>query len=188
MPPLFAGRYERHELLGKGSFDYVHRAFDQHMRLDLALKTFNRGAALILATKEAIALTALESHYILRVYNADIHQDVPFLATAIATLGSATDWMQREHHPVPMHLAVTWTRQALIGLSVCHHRGILHRDIKPSNLFLDSEDHCLLGDFGAAATMNADGTASADGTCSFKHQRESPRTRSASAPTFTRWA
>jgi serine/threonine protein kinase len=88
LPPHFAGRYERHELLGQGSFGFVHRAFDHNQRRDVALKTFSQGAALGLATKEAIVLTALESHNILRVYNAAIHQDVPYLATAIAKLGS----------------------------------------------------------------------------------------------------
>jgi eukaryotic-like serine/threonine-protein kinase len=121
-----------------------------------------------LATKEAIVLTALESHNILRVYNAASYQDVPYLATAIARLGSTTDWMDRKHHPVPVDLAIKWARHALIGLSACHHRGLLHRDIKPSNLFLESEDHCLLGDFGAATNLDTNGEAQADGTLLFQ--------------------
>jgi serine/threonine protein kinase len=164
----FADRYDLHELLGKGSYGFVHRAFDRNQRQDVALKTFSQGAGLGLATKEAIVLTALESHNILRVYNAAIYQDVPYLATAIAKLRSTQDWMDRKGHPVPVDLAIKWARHALVGLSVCHQRGLLHRDIKPSNLFLQSADHCLLGDFGTATTLDANGAALADGTLLFQ--------------------
>ena len=37
-----------------------------------------------------------------------------------------------------------------------HHLGIVHRDLKPSNIFIDSEKHVKLSDFGISALINVD--------------------------------
>jgi serine/threonine protein kinase len=39
-------------------------------------------------------------------------------------------------------------RPLVEGVSELHKRGFVHRDIKPQNVFMDGEDHLVLGDFG----------------------------------------
>jgi len=39
------------------------------------------------------------------------------------------------------------------GLQYLHGKGIIHRDIKPSNIFVTSDDHCKIGDFGVACKL-----------------------------------
>ena len=107
-------------------------------------------------------LTALESPHVLRVFNAGIHEDVPFIATDIAESGSCEDCMVPDIG-VPQESAIRWVSHALIGLEYCHRLGVLHRDITPANIFLHTPDHALLGDFGAAALLDEASSAEAAG-------------------------
>ncbi|VEN50557.1 unnamed protein product, partial [Callosobruchus maculatus] len=43
-------------------------------------------------------------------------------------------------------------REIVEGLVHIHQQGMIHRDLKPVNIFLDSEDHVKIGDFGLATT------------------------------------
>ncbi|RVE53876.1 hypothetical protein evm_001538 [Chilo suppressalis] len=41
-------------------------------------------------------------------------------------------------------------REIVEGLAHVHQKGMIHRDLKPVNIFLDSNDHVKIGDFGLA--------------------------------------
>ncbi|OQV13821.1 eIF-2-alpha kinase GCN2 [Hypsibius exemplaris] len=41
-------------------------------------------------------------------------------------------------------------RELVEGLGYIHQKGIIHRDLKPANVFIDSQDHVKIGDFGLA--------------------------------------
>ncbi len=157
----FADRYAIVGELGSGGNGTVYRAVDRKLGREVALKLLSNGEE-IFAVREAHALTALESPHVLRVFNAGIHGDVPFIATDIATMGSVEDQIVDKLGVRPA-LAVRWIRQALVGLDYCHRKRILHRDLTTGNIFLNSEDHALLGDFGAAANLDENGTAPTGG-------------------------
>uniref|UniRef100_A0A8C4ZCU3 non-specific serine/threonine protein kinase n=1 Tax=Gadus morhua TaxID=8049 RepID=A0A8C4ZCU3_GADMO len=46
-------------------------------------------------------------------------------------------------------------REILDGLAYIHEQGMIHRDLKPVNIFLDSQDHVKIGDFGLATDHRA---------------------------------
>lgn len=158
---VWAERYEILDELGRGGNGVVYRVRDRKLGRELALKLLSDGEE-ILAVREAHALTGLESPHVLRVFNAGVHNDVPFIATDVAALGSTEDQIKGGLGVAPA-LAVRWVRQALVGLDYCHRRNVLHRDLTPGNIFLNSPDHALLGDFGIAANLELDGTAAAAG-------------------------
>lgn len=43
-------------------------------------------------------------------------------------------------------------REIIEGLAHIHQQAMIHRDLKPVNIFLDSNDHVKIGDFGLATT------------------------------------
>ncbi|OXB65692.1 hypothetical protein ASZ78_015443 [Callipepla squamata] len=51
-------------------------------------------------------------------------------------------------------------REILDGLAYIHEKGMIHRDLKPVNIFLDSNDHVKIGDFGLATDHPANAAIS----------------------------
>lgn len=101
----------------------------------------------------------------LRVLNADVATDIPYVSTRVAAEGSAEDKLAKVYpFGVTPAVAITWVRHLLVGLESCHAVGLLHRDVKPANLFLDRLDWALLGDFGQAWVLDANGLAPFGGT------------------------
>ena len=160
----FADRYEILEALGDGATGEVWKARDTHQDQIVALKIFKPGLSTIHVYGEASILTALEGDQILRVLNADTYQDIPYIATKVAPLGTAEGLLRSNRWGLPADVVRSWVRQALVGLGACHDRQLLHRDIKPANMFLKTTEIALLGDFGLAYQLDADGTAPAEGT------------------------
>lgn len=156
---VIANRYRLRRPLGQGGFGEVWEAEDLHRNHAVALKLL-RDRDRAAAWREASVLTALESPYILKVNNADVVVDVPYLDTALADC--SLDKVCKPYGTEPRR-AVDWTRRALRGLDLCHRRGLLHRDVKPENIFLIKPDDIRLGDFGIASLMAADGTADPHG-------------------------
>lgn len=83
------------------------------------------------------------------------------MATEIAGAGTAEDHLVP--HGVPWSRAVRWVTDLLLGLDVCHSRGLIHRDVKPGNVFLRGDEHAQLGDFGVAEFVDGSGRVSAAG-------------------------
>src|ERR1700730_8864136 len=163
-PQRFADRYEIQGFLGEGGMGKVWRAYDPNQHMEVALKLFQPGSRPSHAYFEAQVLTALEGDHVLRVYNADTDSDIPFLATRVATEGSAEDALKTRPFGIRADNALTWCRHLLVGLGSCHAAGLLHRDIKPSNLFLDRIDWGMVGDFGLACPLDTNNSAPAAGT------------------------
>ncbi len=163
---LFADRYEPRAPLGQGGFGVVWRAFDHNQHMEVALKLFKPGSPVIHAYHEARVLTALEGEHVLRVYNADTDSsDIPYIATRIASAGSAEDALVTSApFGVRPDVAVMWARHMLVGLGSCHALGLVHRDIKTHNLFLDRPDWAMLGDFGLAYPADVNGRVPRGGT------------------------
>jgi len=62
------------------------------------------------------------------------------------------EWLKKNPKPTEQQLMNIFM-PILNGLEFIHQKSFLHRDIKPSNIYIRSDNHPLLIDFGAARTI-----------------------------------
>jgi serine/threonine protein kinase len=142
-PRLSIGRYEVHELLGRGAFGFVVRAFDPMCWGPCALKIPNpnvltdpRRRQRFL--KEPRILARLNHPNVVRVFDADEYSDICYIAMELCQPGSLADWLKKlpSESTVPANRAAELVRQIADGVQHVHEKGIYHRDLKPANILL----------------------------------------------------
>ncbi|KAM4017257.1 protein kinase C delta type-like isoform 1-T1 [Anomaloglossus baeobatrachus] len=142
-----------HKVLGKGRFGKVLLASEKVTGHRLAVK-ITKKRQLIKEGRTRVA--NLEKHAL------QIAQRSPFLCSSYATFQSpdhlfyVMDYMAGGdlHHliknkaPFDVETTRIYTAELASGLQALHSRGIIHRDLKPLNIFIDSDRHARIGDFG----------------------------------------
>lgn len=161
---IVAGKLRILGLLGRGGMGEVYVAHHLHMRRDVALKVIcaNASADITLRARfarEVMALSQLDSPYVAKALDSDVLEDgSPYLVMQLLE-GHDLRRELTERGPLPIDEAVTFLRQACLGVGEAHRRGVTHRDLKPQNLFLTSEGgerRIVLLDFGVAKLQAMD--------------------------------
>jgi hypothetical protein len=154
---LLAGRYRILERLGSGGMATVHRARDERLERDVAIKILLPNHAGDPATaarfeREARSLAAASHPGVVAVYDVDAGDPVvgrePFFVMELCPGGSLEDRLAGGRRMSPAELVPTLVSVA-DGLADLHRRGIVHRDVKPQNI-LFAADRAKLADFGLA--------------------------------------
>jgi serine/threonine protein kinase len=179
---IVANRFKLIREVGRGNMGAVWLA--DHLSLDVrcAVKLMS-GAALREPTSrarfqlEAKAIAQLQSPYIVRVIDYDVHDDTPFIAMELLQGEELSVRLQRVGR-LGMNATYRVVSQIALGLAKAHAAGIIHRDLKPENIFLAQTDEgeiAKLLDFGIAKTAFplAD-TGTLDGTVLGTPQYMSP--------------
>jgi urea transport system substrate-binding protein len=148
-PPIDPGElgwlahYRIWRVLGSGGMGIVFEAEDTHLHRSVALKVMRKELAEKAVTRErflqeARAIAALNSDYIVTVYQVGVANDVPYLAMQFLRGESLQDRLERKGR-LPLGDALTIAKQTASGLADAQAIGLVHRDIKPANLWLESD-------------------------------------------------
>jgi eukaryotic-like serine/threonine-protein kinase len=161
---LLASRYRILAPLGSGGMATVHRARDERLERDVAVKVLLPNLSSDPATAsrfegEARSLAAAAHPSVVAVYDVDAGDPAngrePFFVMELCAGGSLATRLTGGRRLAPDELVPILVSVA-DGLAELHRRGIVHRDVKPSNI-LFAADRAKLADFGLARPDEADG-------------------------------
>ncbi len=156
------GNYRLVTLLGQGGYAEVY--LGQHVRLELqaaikVLHTHLTGQEAEHFQQEAQTIAKLTHPSIVRVFDFDVQEGVPFLVMDYAPNGSL-----RRRYPkstvVPLAQIVSHVKQIASALQYAHDHKFIHRDVKPENILVGRQQEVLLSDFGLAALAHSSGSLS----------------------------
>jgi serine/threonine protein kinase len=145
------GSYRLIRRLGFGGFASVY--LGQHVRISTQQAAIKLLHILDVDTKrfqqEAETTAALVHPHIIRLFDYDFHDQMPFLVMDYAPGGSL-----RAHHPkgtqVPLTTVVRYVQEIAKALEYAHSKHVIHRDIKPDNVLIGAQGELRLSDFGIA--------------------------------------
>jgi len=164
---VVAGTYRVLDEIGAGSMGEVFEA--EHVRLGsrVAVKFLKAAAlaeprAVSRFRTEARALAALQSEYVVRVFDCgELPDGTPYLVME-RLLGEDLRSLLARTGALPVQRAVRLALDACQGLAAVHGAGVVHRDLKPANLFVTRRDSgaelCKILDFGVAKLVTSDAT------------------------------
>ncbi|XP_010515141.1 PREDICTED: probable serine/threonine-protein kinase WNK3 [Camelina sativa] len=159
------GRYGRYkEVLGKGAFKQVYRAFDQLEGIEVAWNQVKLDDKLSSSDNldrlysEVHLLKTLNHKSIINFYTSWIdHQHMTInLITEVFTSGNLRQY-RKKHKCVDLRALKKWSRQILEGLVYLHSHDppVIHRDLKCDNIFINgNQGEVKIGDLGLAAILH----------------------------------
>jgi len=170
---LVGGRYRVESVIGTGGLSTVHRAHDQALGRDVAIKWLTPGPVETAHEDSELAILAgLDHHNLITVLDAGIHTDASGrdVRYIVMPLVRGMNLQERLHGS-----RIAARNIAEIGydlaeaLEYIHAHGVVHRDVKPSNILLvdygndAARARAKLTDFGIAVApgierLTADGT------------------------------
>ncbi|MEU8125774.1 serine/threonine-protein kinase [Micromonospora sp. NPDC049049] len=155
---LLAGRYRLLERLGSGGMSAVHRAYDEVLERDVAVKVLvaSDTDARQRIRGEAKAAARLSHPHVTSVYDYGESvvdgAEVPFVVMEL--LGGHTVERRLVVGPLPPRAGLRVCAEVASALAAAHDQGLVHRDIKPANVMLTPTGAKVL-DFGIAAAVGA---------------------------------
>lgn len=173
------GPYEIQSAVGAGGMGEVYRARDPRLGRDVAVKVLPTAFSadpdrLRRFEQEARAAAALNHPHILAVYDIGTHEGAPYIVSELLEgetlrdrLASASGLQASGSEPqasdsglqaigLPIRKVADYAVQIARGLAAAHDKNIVHRDLKPENVFVTTDGHVKILDFGLAKLTETD--------------------------------
>jgi uncharacterized protein (TIGR03067 family) len=149
------GHYEVLEVLGRGGFGIVFRAFDEVLQRVVAVKVLAPGMAATSPARkrflrEARSSAQVRHENVVQVYAVE-EQPLPYLVMEFIPGETLQQRLDRTG-PLDVAEVLRVGRQIAEGLAAAHAQGLIHRDIKPANVLIEGgpPHRVKLTDFGLA--------------------------------------
>ncbi|MBT6153973.1 MAG: serine/threonine protein kinase, partial [Planctomycetaceae bacterium] len=153
------GHYEIQEVIGRGAFGTVLKAFDEKLHRVVAIKVLApEMAATSPARKrflrEARSSAAVRHENVVSIYAVE-DEPIPYLVMEYIP-GQTLQERLDETGPLDLQSVLRLGKQIADGLAAAHAEQLIHRDVKPGNILLETSinDHVKITDFGLARTAD----------------------------------
>ncbi|XP_038691658.1 serine/threonine-protein kinase 24 isoform X3 [Tripterygium wilfordii] len=148
-------RFSSFELIGRGSFGDVYKAFDKELNKEVAIKVIDLEESedeIDDIQKEISVLSQCRSPYITEYYGSFLHQTKLWIIMEYMAGGSVADLLQSGPPPDEMSIACI-LRDLLHAIEYLHTERKIHRDIKAANILLSENGDVKVADFGVSAQL-----------------------------------
>jgi serine/threonine protein kinase len=136
------GKFRLIEVVGRGAFGTVYRAFDTELEREVAIKV-PRGERFTSQededrfVREGRAVAQLRHPGIVPIYEVGRSETVPYLVSQFVR--SVTLAVAGEAYRFSFQEAAELVKDVAEALEHAHRHGVVHRDLKPSNILLTTE-------------------------------------------------
>ncbi|HUL72877.1 MAG TPA: protein kinase [Vicinamibacterales bacterium] len=147
------GSYEILAPLGSGGMGEVYKARDTRLNRSVAIKVLPAHLAVdpdaeARFVREGRAVASLSHPNLIALFDVGTDHGVSFAVMEL--LDGDTLRARLQAGPLPVRKALDYAAQIARGLAAAHDKGIVHRDLKPENLFVTTDGHVKILDFGLA--------------------------------------
>lgn len=151
--------YELVELIGKGGFGEVYRAYQPTVGREVAIKVIMRRHAnepdfIRNFESEAKMVARLEHPYVVPLFDYWREPTGAYIVMRYLRGGSLKDEMSQSS--IPLLRVADILDNICSALWSAHRNRVAHRDIKPANIMMDNERRAYLSDFGLAIEVGED--------------------------------
>ncbi|MEM7316156.1 MAG: serine/threonine-protein kinase, partial [Planctomycetota bacterium] len=161
--PQQVAHYELGEVLGRGSFGEVRRAWDQRLHRSVAIK-FPRfltdEKSLERFMREARTTSQLSHPNIVTTHEIGEHEDTPYIVAEYVEGIPLHQWGER---PLDTAVAIDLAQKIADAIDHAHSLGVIHRDLNPRNILIDLDGQPKILDFGLAKCLDDLGTVTIRG-------------------------
>jgi WD40 repeat protein/serine/threonine protein kinase len=149
--------YELRELIGRGGFGGVYRAYHKSTDRDVAIKIIlpkyaNRAYFVRNFEYEARLIARLEHLHIVPLYDYWRDPKGAYIVMRLLKGGSLRASLLQDG-PWRVEDVARALQQIAEALSTAHTNGVIHQDLKSANILLDMENNTYLSDFGIAKDL-----------------------------------